>query len=443
MSPVHGVGEEGLEALLMQAGLLEVAASCAADWLQLADLYGAIERLDAEDHRWPGMRGHVYWLADLPRQALRSCWRALQLAPDDPVLLRGLANVLLDLNAFDLADRAYGRSQALGGGAATTWNHSQLLIGLERYQEGYAMAEQRWALPGYEPWRHPDQAGARSLADLQGPLLVWSEQGLGDTLQHLRWLGPLQRLRGQDAPSLVLEVEASLVPLVQQSLPTQSWAMLVRAKSERGAKPWFGRHISLLSLPWLLGGAPQPRGASWLTDPAWPPVRAWPWRRPRIGLVWAAGRKLVEPYTAREYWRRSLDPESLGALITGLAELGVELVLLQVGGDRDQSKPWDQYVSDWLPDSADFAATAATVAGLDLVISVDTSTAHLAGAMGRRCWLLLPYSAAPRWLRWRCDTPWYPSMRLYRQQSSGDWRSVVERVLLHMSVALHDSAAAI
>jgi ADP-heptose:LPS heptosyltransferase len=121
----------------------------------------------------------------------------------------------------------------------------------------------------------------------------------------------------------------------------------------------------------------------------------------------------------------------------------VELVLLQVGGDRDQSKPWDQYVSDWLPDSADFAATAATVAELDLVISVDTSTAHLVGAMGRRCWLLLPYSAAPRWLRWRCDTPWYPGMRLYRQQSSGDWRSVVERVLLHMSVALRDSAAAI
>ena len=140
-------------------------------------------------------------------------------------------------------------------------------------------------------------------------------------------------------------------------------------------------------------------------------------------------RKLDQPVTAREYRRRSLDPAALGALITGLAERGVAVELLQFGADREQADPWLDRVAGVLPSDADFAATAAVVAALDLVITVDTAMAHLVGAMGHPGWVLLPFSAAPRWLRQRCDTPWYPTLRLFRQPRGGDWPAVVQQVL--------------
>ena len=95
-----------------------------------------------------------------------------------------------------------------------------------------------------------------------------------------------------------------------------------------------------------------------------------------------------------------------------------------------------QIFHHWLDECADFADTASVISRLDLVISVDTSTAHLVGAMRRRCWLLLPASAAPRWLRDRSDTPWYPQMRLFRQSKGGDWMGVVNGVLAAVADAL-------
>ncbi|MFM7547316.1 MAG: hypothetical protein ACKO8I_00245, partial [Cyanobacteriota bacterium] len=150
---------------------------------------------------------------------------------------------------------------------------------------------------------------------------------------------------------------------------------------------------------------------------------------PRVGVVWAAGYKLTNRVTVREYRRRSLDPEALTQLLDGLRDLGWEVVLLQFGRDRDQAEPWRREGMEALPADADFARTADRVADLDLVITVDTAMAHLVGAMRRPAWVLLPFSAAPRWLRHRSDSPWYPSLRLFRQSRSGDWRAVVDAVL--------------
>jgi hypothetical protein len=213
-------------------------------------------------------------------------------------------------------------------------------------------------------------------------------------------LGTLQRLRGADAEPLTLEVEAPLVSLLQEALPDGGGEGLrVQAKPAEGPQPWPGVHCSLLSLPWLLGGAPIPEAASWLRADHWAPPRESRSGRPRIGLVWGAGRKLEDPLTAREYRRRSLDREALGALISGIADLGFDPVLLQFGEDRTWADPWMERVAEQLPASADFAATAAVVAGLDLVISVDTAMAHLVGAMQRPGWVLLPFSAALRSVR--------------------------------------------
>jgi tetratricopeptide (TPR) repeat protein len=370
--------------------------------------------------------GNALWVADQPRQALEPLRRAVLLNPGEPRLYRGLGNAFTDLQRFGAAHRAYGHSRRLEDGAETAWNHSQLLIGLERYQEGYALAERRWQMPGAVPWRDPGASWRGEAGGWQEPLLVWSEQGLGDTIQHLRWLGPLQARRGPSAPPLVLEVEACLVTLLRQALVDLQPRPEVRAKpAEGGPQVWAGWQVPLLSLPVLLGGAPLPAAASWLAAEHWPQPRG----QGRVGLLWAAGRKLSDPITTREYVRRSLDQSALDRLAEGILALGCQPVLLQFGRDRRMADPWLARGMEALPADADFGATAELVAGLDLVITVDTSMAHLVGAMRRPGWLLLPFSAAPRWLRQRADTPWYPSLRLFRQREGEGWGAVVEAVL--------------
>lgn len=383
------------------------------------------------DYRVLGNHGNALWLADRPREALIFYRQAVQLAPHEPVLYRGLGNVLTDLGDFEAADRAYLLGRSLDDSPITAWNHSQLLIGLERYAEGYALAERRWDMAEAEIWRDRGLAWRGETDGWQAPLLVWGEQGLGDTLQHLRWLGPLQRRRGAGAPRLQLEVEPCLVELLRRCLAQLESPPQVRAKHPSGSPPsWDGFHISLLSLPWLLGGAPVPDSAAWLESPHWTrPAGRGAAAGPRVGVVWAAGYKLTNPVAEREYRRRSLDPETLARLLDGLRDLGWDVVLLQFGRDRDQAAAWRREGMAALPADADFARTADLVAELDLVITVDTSMAHLVGAMRQPAWLLLPFSAAPRWLRHRADSPWYPSLRLFRQSRPGDWQPVVDAVL--------------
>lgn len=413
-----------------------VAAGVARDWQLQALLYGVAEVIDPLDHRLPANRGNALWLSDQPELALAAYRRAVQLAPRNAVVFRGLGNVHCDRNAFEAADRAYRFSYGLETDPLTAWNHSQLLIGLERYSEGYTLAESRWQLSGVRPWRDPEMAWRGEPEGWTKPLLVWSEQGLGDTLQHLRWLGPLLAGRRSGATPIRLEVESCLVALLQQVLTGVQPQPQVISKPVIGPENWAGHHVSLLSLPLLLGGAPVPKQALWLNAPHWHRSATANGLPLRVGLVWAAGRKLENPVTEREYKRRSLSLKALGDLITGMAQLGIACELLQFGADKNQASPWRSYYSSELETDSDFAATADRVAKLDIVISVDTAMAHLVGAMGREGWVLLPFSAAPRWLRQRKDTPWYPSLRLFRQPSTGDWGAVVQQVLLALQIRL-------
>lgn len=412
--------------------------------MSAALVYGRARISSPDDFRLAANQGNAYWLADRPWQALSAYRDAVQLNPASAVVLRGLGNAYVDLQHYEAAERSYRLSLGLEPDPATVWNLSQLLIGLERYVEGYALAEERWSWAEVPRHRNPLTAWRGDL-DASGPLLIWSEQGLGDTLQHLRWLGSLVAALGRKRTPLVLEVEGCLVGLLQQGLAHLDHPLEVRAKPAEAQNPeaegWAGRHVSLLSLPHLLEATPQPVNGCWLQCPRWPSDSHRPpsgsggdiWR---VGLVWAAGRKLQDPVTAREYWRRSLDQASLGRLVAGLHALGGQWMFLQFGDDREQVTPWLEAADGVLAPDADFLATADVVAQLDLVISVDTAMAHLLGAMGKEAWVLLPFSAAPRWLRGCDTTPWYPSLRLFRQPRVGDWSAVVQEVLVALRLRL-------
>ena len=166
----------------------------------------------------------------------------------------------------------------------------------------------------------------------------------------------------------------------------------------------------------------------YLRSEAWPTATDRS-RTPRIGLLWAAGRKLDEAFTAREYRSRSLTADALQALAQRLHGIGAELMNLQIGPDRAMASALPAAFQGALAPNADFNQTAAVVRQLDLVITVDTAMAHLAGALGHPTWVLLPAAGDPRWLRNRSDSPWYPSMRLWRQSRPGDWTSVIEAVV--------------
>ena len=359
-----------------------LAAEQSKDWSNAAKYYSQAQAWLPGDHRLPTNEGNALWLADEPLAAQAAFARAVNLDPQAALPLRGLGNALRDLNAFEQADDAYKQARLIDDQALTAWNHSQLLLGLERYEQAYASAERRLELAEMLPFRTPPYASPSNHPTLRRepcsePLHLWSEQGFGDTIQGVRWLTELAARPN----AITLEVEHELVPLLEQGLLSSAWPS-------------------------------GPLGA-----------------RPRIGLAWAAGRKLDDPFTAREYLKRSLPTQALVALVEGLHLAGAELVNLQVGPDREAATELAYPFAAALDHSADFAMTAALVRQLDLVITVDTAMAHLCGALAQPAWVLLPHSADPRWLRDRSDSPWYGSLRLWRQPRRGDWLSVVEAVL--------------
>lgn len=412
---------------------LLLTAKAAQDAGDLEAALRGLERASAQhpdDHRIHTNCANLLWLSGNAEAAVRRFQRALSLFPNSALSLRGLGNALRDLNAFEDADAAYSDSRYIDDNALTAWNHSQLLVGLERYEEAYELSERRLELSALATYR--PGMGATSHPSLQGkasstPLHIWSEQGYGDSLQYLRWI-PALCCRPN---AVVMEVERPLTALLQQGLAWLPHPPVINAKEESGiaaAAAPVGDHCSLLSLPHRLGGAPRSMPRPYLRSEAWPTATG---RSliPRIGLLWAAGRKLDEDFTSREYRSRSLTPDALQALTQRLHGMGAELMNLQIGPDRAMASAIPEAFQAALPPNADFSQTAAVVRQLDLVITVDTAMAHLAGALGHPTWVLLPAAADPRWLRNRSDSPWYPSLRLWRQIHPGDWNSVIEAMM--------------
>ncbi len=290
--------------------------------------------------------------------------------------------------------------------------HALMLLG--EYEPGWAALEWRtrldfgpavWfpRLPGPE-WR------GETMPD--GTLLVRAEQGMGDCLMLARYLPAIARRVGR----LVLACHRPLMPLLA-TIPG-----VAAVVDMAGEMPAHDGWIFLGSVPPLFGTtlATIPFPAGFLQpDPA--RLAAWRARLPRtragglaVGLVWGGNPDKEDDAD------RSIPFATMRAL---LAVPGIRFVSLQVGR---QARP--PGLLDVAPHLADFAETAAAVARLDLVISVDTAVAHLAGALGVACWLLLPFAPDWRWLLRREDSPWYASLRLFRQEREGEWEPVIARL---------------
>jgi tetratricopeptide (TPR) repeat protein len=299
--------------------------------------------------------------------------------------------------------------------AHTFLGHIHLLQG--NFLLGWGEHEYRWSTPHFHRDRGKHSQPLWKGEPLEGSrILLHAEQGLGDTLQFVRYI-PLVSARGG---KVVLEVQ----PRLQRLLAPIAGAEQVIARG--GAFPEVDWQCPLLSLPWAFATDLNtiPAKIPYVyPDPA--RVEAWGQRLQgnslRIGLVWGGS-----PAFPHERWRSI--PLELLAPLTNLA--GTTFYSLQMGPQAGELKDLGARgnLIDLQDEQEDFADTAAIVANLGLVISIDTSVAHLAGAMGKPVWVLLHKSPDWRWLLDREDSPWYPTARLFRQTLLGNWQDVLARV---------------
>jgi hypothetical protein len=290
------------------------------------------------------------------------------------------------------AEAEFRRALAFNPGAFGTQRLlAILLLSQGRFDEGFAHFEARHQLPEirkpslpFPEWRGEELAGKR--------LLIWPEQGFGDQIQFARF-APILQARGIDVTLLCRR------PL--QRLFAASLGVRVIAADGAVEFPDPDAWIMTMSLAWRMGVTVE-------TIPGAPYLRA-STPGPDLGGVLKVGLVARGNPANGQDARRSLPPEIEARLRA--------LPCRVVGLDPKETG------------ALDFADTAALVAQLDLVISVDTAVAHLAGAMGKSCWTLLPKVGTDwRWLRGRADTPWYPGTKLYRQATDGDWGQVIDRV---------------
>lgn len=348
------------------------------------------------------------------QKALRAYRRALIIGPDFAPAWYNLGNLLEKDDAIDPAVRAHDRAILLApDNADYQFNRALVLLLAGRFADGFSAFEHRWRSAAQTTaWREP----GRALWDgrpLKGEtVLVWAEQGLGDTLQFSRYLRFVRDRGGVP----FLEVQPELAPLLRHC----TLAAKVYAR-DRETPPLADFHVPMMSLPGLAGSTPDtvPAPISFSDLPR-------PWRSDgagqiiNVGLVWAGNPK---HHRDRE---RSISLDALAPL----AEIpGVRLHVVQHGTAQDQigTCPFkDRLVRHSA--TAGFLETASLIAGMDLLVTVDTAPAHLAGTLGVKTWVLLSHVPDWRWLRHRPDCIWYPSARLYRQDRTRTWAPVITRV---------------
>lgn len=371
-------------------------------------------------------------------EALPGFERALQLAPDYAEAWNNRGTVLKELQRYDEALLSFARALELRPAYADAhFNASLCRLLLGDFQGGWPQHEWRWQVEGLATKRRQlvqplwlglgagqVPGGAVGHLALQGKtLLLHAEQGYGDTLQFCRYAPQVAAL----GATVLLEVQPPLKPLLEGLAGVAA----VYAQGEAIAP--FDFHCPLMSLPLALGSelATIPAAPAYLQSD---PLKVAHWsarlagqRRPLIGLCWAGNPE------HRNDRNRSLSLNQLAPLFA----TGARFVSLQTEVREADRAAFARYgLIDVAADLHDFSDSAALLMCVDQVIAVDTSIAHLAGALGRPTTVLLPQTPDFRWLLGREDTPWYPSLRLLRQTRRGAWDEVVARMASALAQSL-------
>jgi Flp pilus assembly protein TadD len=351
--------------------------------------------------------------------AITACQQAIALNPNLPEAHSNLGNALRDKGQLDDAIAAYRHAVAL----RPDYAEARMALGMVfllcgDFSQGWREFEWRLKL-------NNQQAAAERFAqprwdgsELTGrTILIHADEGFGDTLQFIRYAKVIVDGGGK----IILESQPQLSQLLQQSFG--NCLCVVRGQT---LGP-FDVHCPVASLPLAFGTTLDniPHQVPYLhADPQ--EIGKWSERISastdglKVGLVWAGNKNHKNDHN------RSI---ALSVLAPLAQVPGVRFFSLQTGEPALQTKaalPGFRII-DWTDELQDFHQTSALIQNLDLVISVDTAVAHLAGAMGKSVWTLLPYSPDWRWLLEREDSPWYPTMRLFRQSEVGDWQGVIER----------------
>ncbi len=350
---------------------------------------------------------------------------AVKLMPASAEMWNNLGTTLRETGQLDESVQALGRAVALSPGLASAhWNFALALLQQGDLPRGFAEYEWRWKWPGFRS-RRPDyvQPQWRGEEIAGKTILLHLEQGRGDAIQFIRYAAPI----ADRGATVILHCPPELARLMES---VRGVARIISTEEQCG----FDVHSPLMSLPHALGttletipaGVPyihadQELARSWRERLSHGPVSSAATPGRNVGLVWAGSPDHVLDD------RRSIPLARLAALSS---VPDIIFHSLQKGDRAAEaiSPPPGMKLVRHDANLNDFADTAALISQLDLVIAVDTAVAHLAGAMGKNVWVLIPFAPDWRWMSGREDSPWYPTMRLFRQETEGDWAGVADRV---------------
>lgn len=349
-------------------------------------------------------------------EAMAAIRRAVEIDPNCPGVQNNLGALLCDEGKYEETLAAWRLAVAHDPtSAGAHWNFARMLLRLGQFEEGWEEFEWRLKFEGMRL----DRKFPKPRWDGSNPtgktILLHAEGGFGDAIHFIRLVPEVASRGGK----WFLECQPELVSLLARTPGVE------RVIGRGEALPEFDMHIPLQGLPRILKIRVEniPNKVPYLaarTDR----VEAWARRlaghpRPRVGLVWAGSAG-----AGGDARTRTVD------VFAPLAEVkGVHFFSLQKGDEGKQNPPAGMDWSDFTSELHDFAETAALVRNLDLVISVDTSTAHLAGALARPVWVIIPFEADFRWLARQTDSPWYPTMRLFREPVAGDVATPIRQIV--------------
>jgi tetratricopeptide (TPR) repeat protein len=363
-------------------------------------------------------RGNVLRRIDRMEEAMADFDRAIALKPDYAHAYANRAACLDDLARPEEALANYNTALALKPDYGDAhWNLAINRLRVGDFKTGWAEAEWRLRAPSLRVhrrhWNRPLWLGSEPIAGKT--LLLFNDEGLGDAIQFCRYIPHL----AERGAKVVLEIDGPLKELLS------SVAGLTQCVAKGGALPDHDFHCPLMSLPLAFGTTIDTIPSTVPYISADRHTKRWETflgstGRPPIGIVWSGS-----PTHANDR-NRSIPLKAM----TSLLDVGAQFVSLQKNlRENDLATLRERSdILDAAPEIESFADTAALIQHLDLVISVDTSVAHLAGALGLPVWVLLPYVADYRWLIDRDDSPWYPTARLFRQTANRDYADVLDRV---------------